>query len=118
MTTLDRAAAELIVIKVGSSSISGERRGQIEPLVDALAALHRKVDQALIRVGLAPEGRAYLPHITLARLSGGSTSVDQFMAANAGLTSAPFRVEHMILYESELGQGGSSYSPISRYLLA
>ena len=40
MSTLDPAAGERIVVKVGSSSISGERRAQIEPLVDALARLH------------------------------------------------------------------------------
>ncbi|MEH3038439.1 MAG: RNA 2',3'-cyclic phosphodiesterase, partial [Sphingomonas paucimobilis] len=28
---------------------------------DAVAALHRKVDHALVRVGLPPEGRAFLP---------------------------------------------------------
>ena len=36
---------------------------------DALAALHRKVDHACVRVGLRPKGRAYVPHITLARFA-------------------------------------------------
>src|SRR3546814_6155287 len=40
----------------------------VEPLAP-LAALHRKVDQCLARVGVAPETRAFLPHITLARLN-------------------------------------------------
>jgi glutamate 5-kinase len=35
-------SATRIVVKVGSSSISGENAGQIEPLVDALAAVHAR----------------------------------------------------------------------------
>lgn len=34
-------AARRIVVKVGSSSVSGENAGQIDPLVDALASRHR-----------------------------------------------------------------------------
>src|SRR3712207_6187189 len=37
---------------------------------DPLAALHRKIDQALVRVGVEPERRAYMPHVTIARLRG------------------------------------------------
>lgn len=84
---------------------------------EPLAALHRKIDQALIRTGLAPERRAYLPHITLARLSGSAGPVDGFLADHAALTSPPFRVEHMTLYESTLGQGGAIYEPVERYAL-
>ena len=36
---------------------------------DPLAALHRKVEQCLVRVGVAPETRAFVPHVTLARLN-------------------------------------------------
>jgi glutamate 5-kinase len=39
-TRADIPHAKRIVVKVGSSSISGENAGQIEPLVDALAAAH------------------------------------------------------------------------------
>ncbi|ODP37119.1 RNA 2',3'-cyclic phosphodiesterase [Sphingomonas turrisvirgatae] len=84
---------------------------------EPLAALHRKLDQALVRVGLEPERRAYLPHITLARLGGGSPPLDRFVADHAGLASPPFRVEHMVLYESHLGQGGSIYEPVECYPL-
>ncbi|MEG3182335.1 RNA 2',3'-cyclic phosphodiesterase [Sphingomonas sp. LT1P40] len=84
---------------------------------DSLAALHRKVDQAIVRCGLAPESRAFLPHITLARLPGSSGSLDGFLSAHAGLSSDNFRVEHMTLYESRLAHGGAQYEPIARYPL-
>lgn len=85
---------------------------------DPLVALHKKVDQALVRAGLAPEHRAYVPHITLARLPGSAGPVDRFLADHAGLTSPDFAVAHMTLYESRLGHGGASYTPVERYPLA
>lgn len=88
---------------------------------EPLAALHRKVDLALVRVGLEPERRAYLPHLTLARLSRGlhvGPEVDAWLARNAGLTSPAFTFNHLVLYESHLGRGGASYEPIARWPLA
>jgi 2'-5' RNA ligase len=84
---------------------------------DALAALHKKVDQALVRIGLPPERRAYLPHITLARLprtAGADPSVDQWCARHAALSSEPFAPDALILYESRLGRDGASYEPVMR----
>jgi len=40
--------AKRIVVKVGSSSISGENVGQIEPLVDALAAAHLRGSEVIL----------------------------------------------------------------------
>lgn len=85
---------------------------------DAVAALHRKVDHALVRAGLPPEGRAFLPHITLARLNRSSGPVDGFLAAHAALTSAAMRLDHLLLYESHLGPDGAWYEPVARYPLA
>lgn len=84
---------------------------------EPLAALHRKVDQAIVRAGLEPERRAYLPHITLARMSGSAGPVDRWLADHAALTSEPFTIEVMTLYESRLGHGGASYEPVERYPL-
>ncbi|WP_343519720.1 RNA 2',3'-cyclic phosphodiesterase [Sphingomonas sp.] len=84
---------------------------------EPLAALHRKVDQAIVRAGLEPERRAYLPHITLARLPGSAGPVDRWLADHAALASAPFVVEAMTLYESRLGTSGASYEPVARYPL-
>ena len=84
---------------------------------EAVAALHRKVDHSLVRLGLAPEGRAFLPHITLARLNRATGPVDGFLAGRAALTSAPMRFDHLILYESHLGPDGAWYEAIARYPL-
>ncbi|PXA90486.1 RNA 2',3'-cyclic phosphodiesterase [Nostoc sp. 3335mG] len=84
---------------------------------DAVTALHRKVDQAVQRVGIAPDHRAFLPHITLARLNKSVGPTHGFLAANAALTSAPCRFDHFGLYESHLGSGGAWYESIARYPL-
>lgn len=84
---------------------------------DPLAALHRKVDAALCRAGLEPERRAYLPHITIARLPGSAGQTDRFLAEHAALTSPSFHIAHMTLYESTLGHGGAIYEPVERYAL-
>lgn len=84
---------------------------------DALAQLHRKIDQALVRVGLEPERRAYLPHITLARLSGPASGTERFLADHGGLTSPQFRFEHFLLFESTLGGEGAVYEAVGRYVL-
>lgn len=84
---------------------------------DAVAALHRKVDHALVRLGLPPEGRAFLPHITLARLNRASGSTDLFLGDHAGLRSPPVRFDQFLLYESHLAADGAWYEPIARYPL-
>ncbi len=53
--------ARRIVVKVGSSSISGPNVGQIEPLVDALAAAHaRGAEVVLVSSGAIATGMPYL----------------------------------------------------------
>ncbi|RIX28213.1 glutamate 5-kinase [Amnibacterium setariae] len=50
-----------IVVKVGSSSISGERAGQLGPLVDALAGAHaRGADVVLVSSGAIATGMPFL----------------------------------------------------------
>ncbi len=85
---------------------------------DALKALHKKVDQACMRAGSPPEARAYMPHITLARTSRSTGLVEPFIQRWAGLSSAPFSVSDIRLYESRLGSEGASYTIAARYPLA
>ena len=82
-----------------------------------LKALHNKVDAALIRVGIAPDDRAYLPHITLARLKRSSGPVGNLLEHSGGLTSPPFTVDSFALFESDLTEEAAVYSIIERYRL-
>lgn len=102
---------------------SFERRGQPEAVWAGvvphgpLKALHKKVDQAIVRAGLEPEHRAYSPHITLARLKRGAGPVRAFLEQPVA-RSAPFLVDSFGLYESKLTQDGAVYTIIERYPLA
>jgi RNA 2',3'-cyclic 3'-phosphodiesterase len=132
---VDRHGAEDIAAALGgvhadviAARIAGvgmfEKRGVphtlwagVEP-AESVAALHRKVGAALQRVGVEPDGRAFVPHITLARLNRSAGPIAPFIAQASDLRSAPFVFDQMILYESELGHGGSQYHPVARYPLA
>jgi 2'-5' RNA ligase len=100
-----------------------DRRGQTEAVWAGitphapLAALHKKVDQALARVGIPPDQRAYLPHVTLARLNRSSGPVGNLVERAGGLSSAPFTVAEVALFESNLTPEGAVYTIIERYPL-
>jgi len=54
-------AAKRIVVKVGSSSVSGENSGQIEPLIDALVTAYRRgVEVVLVSSGAIASALDYL----------------------------------------------------------
>ena len=100
-----------------------EHKGRIEALWagvsprDPLAALHRKIDQALVRAGLETEHRAYAPHITLARFGRVHDGIDGFLVDNAALTSQPFSVDGFALYESHIGKDGAHYEEVTHFQL-
>jgi 2'-5' RNA ligase len=95
-----------------------EHRGRIDTLwvgvrpADRLAALAKAVDVALAGVGVAPETRAFVPHITLARGRG------MLAAANwpqAPLPRAIWTVAGITLFESLMGKDGSDYVVLNRH---
>lgn len=86
----------------------------------ALIALHRKVDRAVVATGLPTDTRAYLPHITLARLRlalGAEAEVHAFLVQRAGLSSPPFDFTHIALFESHLTRDGARYDVVERWPL-
>lgn len=100
-----------------------DRRGRAEALWagvtphDAVADLHKKVDWAIQRAGLPADPRAYLPHITIARLNRATGPLDAFMTRHGGLGGPAWRVADFCLYESFLGKDGSVYEIVERYPL-
>ena len=102
---------------------SFDRRGRVEAIwaglapQDSIKALHGKIDQALVRAGLEPERRAYLPHITLARMGRSVGDVRGFVEMSGGLSSPEFRVDRFSLFESQLSPLGALYTEVQRYKL-
>lgn len=104
--------------RFGGAGGAGRGRGHalwagVQPR-EAVTALHRKLDAALVRAGLPPEGRAYLPHVTLARGRLGA-GANAWVAANAGLALPPFEARWFALYESTLGPEGARYEVVERW---
>ncbi len=85
---------------------------------EPVQALHKKVDQAILRVGIPPDQRAFHPHITLARLNRSAGPVHDFLARSGGVESQAFRVDAFGLFESQLTPAGAVYTQIESYPLA
>ncbi len=117
---IHHSPVEIVLNGVGTF----DRKGKIDTLWagasphDSLKALHHKIDHILVRYGLAADTRAYLPHITLARLNRRSGPVEAFLATHGGLSSELFQMDWFALYESSIGHGGARYDLIARYPLS
>ncbi len=85
---------------------------------EQVKALHHKVDAALLRVGLPPDERAFLPHITIARLHRNAGPIGHLLEESGGLSSPPFTVDSFALFESDLTHEAAVYSVVERYPLA
>jgi 2'-5' RNA ligase len=84
---------------------------------DGLSRLHDRIERALQRVGVPPDRRAFLPHITLARFGAGTTPIGVLPEKLAALASMPCEVDAFSLYESSLGRDGAAYSVVEHYRL-
>ena len=84
---------------------------------EQLKALNAKVERACQSAGLAPEQRAFHPHITLARWKGRAPRLDAYLERYGGLSSDSWEAAEFILYESHLGREGAHYEAIERFQL-
>lgn len=85
---------------------------------EPLLALHARIESALVRAGLPPEGRKFHPHITLARLkNSGSGEIGPWLAANTLFRAMPFTVDRFVLYSSRLGGEAAVHAPEAEFPL-
>jgi len=84
---------------------------------EEVKALHKKVDAALLRVGVVPDERAFLPHITIARMNRKAGPIGNLLEEAGGLSSPPFTVDSFALFESNLTHEAAVYSVVERYKL-
>ena len=85
---------------------------------DGLIRLHGLIESRLRRLGLAPEGRKFAAHVTLARLKG--TPVNQlgdYLIAHGDFISETIPVSHFYLYSSVLRPKGALHRIEARYPL-
>jgi 2'-5' RNA ligase len=100
-----------------------ERKGMASALwaglapSEPLARLQQRVVAACRRAGLEPDGKAFRPHVTLARLNRSSPPAGHWLAAHGTLRSEPWVVREFALYESRLSPGGSLYEALVSFSL-
>ena len=83
----------------------------------ALAKLAAKIEERLEKVGFAREGRAFSPHLTLARFKVPRSQPELSMAVAARATTSlgKFNASEFFLFESKLSPQGSQYTKIMRF---
>jgi 2'-5' RNA ligase len=86
-----------------------------------LAELAKATEEVTSKLGIAPENRAYKPHLTLARIQDSSTRLVEIRQRIASLESTEFgsfRATCFKLYLSKLGPAGSIYTQLAEFPLA
>ena len=98
----------------------------------ALGQLARTINESLAKIGIAKEGRAFNPHLTLARARGGSGSpgqhkgdkpnrqfekLQEFLATHPAPDFGTMTAREFFLYKSQLSNTGSQYTKIARFEL-
>jgi 2'-5' RNA ligase len=95
-----------------------EHRSRVDTLwvgvrpAEPLANLARAINAALAGVGIAPEPRAFVPHITLAR---GRAMLGVTGWPHAPIPRLSWTVDRLTLFESQLARDGSDYHVLARW---
>lgn len=91
---------------------SRKPRAVVAKLASAPSLMEAQAEQERLmqRIGLAPEGRKYTPHVTLARLRDSSSrEVAEYLTARGYFRTASFPVSRFVLFSSRNSSGGGPY---------
>lgn len=101
---------------------SGQRVKSVHAVVEkspALQHLHDKVESAVVRAGLAPEGQKYSPHVTVAWPKDVNlVKLQHYLMEHSLFKTEPFAVTHFTLFASEMGSEQSVYTALRSYALS
>jgi RNA 2',3'-cyclic 3'-phosphodiesterase len=122
------------------SMLGRVRRQPLELRLDGITAFGSKIPRAIVatvapsqalmetqaeqermmqRIGLEPEGRKYIPHVTLARLRDASNrDVADYLAGRGYFPSMSFTATQFVLFSSRASTGGGPYIVEASYPLA
>ncbi len=112
---------ELTINEPGSFPPHGQPRVLWLGISDAsgrLAFMQHALETECAAVGFPRESRAFKPHLTLARIRS-TQGARELAAAHRETPFEPrrFKVSEFVVMRSELGPGGSRYTPLSRHRL-
>lgn len=84
-----------------------------------LLDLQGEQERALRRIGLAPDARKFIPHVTLARLRGVSLlDIADYLSLRGGFSAGPYEVDRFVLFSSRDTVGGGPYLVEEAYPLS
>ncbi len=128
--TMERVVARVQPFDLAIAGVKIVRRGRRPQMVWAtvtdsdgeLRRLHGRTERLLEQGGFAREWRPLSPHITLARVRDGiapweQQMLDDWAEAQRDLAPVPFRVEDVVLMQSELKPSGAEYTVVRRFEL-
>ena len=111
LTRVDRRPFEVTVR--GLSSFGGRKpRAVVATIVPSrpLIELQAELERLMQRIGLDPEGRKFIPHVTLARLyDASSRDVADYLSVRGYFPSKVFTAERFVLFSSRASTGGGPY---------
>ncbi len=85
----------------------------------ALAELQAEQERRLRRIGVLPETRKFMPHVTLARLRNvGARAVADYLASRGSLAVEAFTAHRFVLFSARGGSGGGPYVVEAAYPLS
>ncbi len=84
----------------------------------ALDHLHGKIESALVRAGLPPQGRKFVPHVTLARLKSAQPArIADYLTDHGLIACEPVEVHAFTLFSSFLSHSGAIHTAEAVYPL-
>ena len=117
VAALGRVNVRPFVAELGDPGLF-EHRGRIDTLwvgvrpAEAMERLAKSINAALATVGLPPESRAFLPHITVAR---GRSMIGATLWPQSPIPRLTWPVDGFALFESRMGKDGSDYTILARW---
>jgi len=82
-------------------------RADLSPALAELQADHERILQ---RIGLPPEGRKFMPHVTLARLRGATgRDIADYLSVRGFFFAEPFEVDRFVIFSAAHSTGGGPY---------
>ena len=111
---LSQIRRESFEVKFGELSVFGGHRPRaIVALVAPsrqLSELQAEHERLMQRIGLAPEGRKFTPHVTVARLRDSSShQVAEYFSARGHFRAPVFEPDRFVLFSSRDSVGGGPY---------
>jgi RNA 2',3'-cyclic 3'-phosphodiesterase len=82
--------------------------------LDLIRNFHRRLDAAFATLGFPPEGRPFAPHLTLGRVKSpsGRAALTRCLVQLPPPDAAPFQVNEVVLFRSNLSPQGATYLPL------